>query len=412
MCLGEPATGRPIRILTFSSLFPNAAQPVNGVFVENRLRHLVATGRVEARVVAPVPWFPSTNPRFGTWARFAGAPKSEERHGIRIWHPSYPVIPKIGMTIAPLLMYLWTRSLVRRLQAEADFDLIDAHYFYPDGVAAALIARDLGKPMVITARGTDVNLIPQFSLPRAQIRWAATMADGLVSVCDALRQVLLDLGVSPDKVRVLRNGVDLVSFCPRDREKARARLGVSGQVLASVGLLIERKGHHLVIDALQQLPDATLLIVGDGPNRHDLEMRASRAGVADRVRFFGEIQQQALPDIYSAADALVLASSREGWANVLLESMACGTPVVASDVWGTREVVGDGEAGILVGDRSADGIANGVRTLFAALPDRSSTRRYAEQFSWDATTQGQLELFNRIVAGRGALGAAPQTAGA
>ncbi|MDR3437879.1 glycosyltransferase family 4 protein [Telmatospirillum sp.] len=391
---------RPLRVLTFSSLFPNAAQPLNGVFVENRLRHLVASGQVAARVVAPVPWFPSANPRFGAWARFAGAPSFEERHGIKVWHPRFPVIPKVGMTLGPLLMYFWTRGLVRKLQADADFDLIDAHYFYPDGVAAALIARDLGKPLVITARGTDINLIPQFALPKAQIRWAAGRADGLVTVCDALRDALLDLDVSPDKVRVLRNGVDLVSFCPRDREEVRARLGLSGRILASVGHLIERKGHHLIIDALRQLPDFTLLIAGGGPDRQDLESRAMKAGVGDRVRFLGEIPHEVLPDIYSAADALVLASSREGWANVLLESMACGTPVVASDVWGTREVVGDGEAGVLVEDRSADGIANGVRALFAALPDRSTTRSYAEQFSWDATTEGQLALFNRIVADR------------
>ena len=247
--------GRPIRIVTFSTLFPNLAQPVNGVFVENRLRHLVDSGQVEARVVAPVPWVPSSDRRFGTWARYAEVPSYEERHGIRIWHPRFPVIPKVGMTAAPSLMYLWTRRAVRRLLAEADFDLIDAHYFYPDGVAAALIARELGKPLVITARGTDLNLIPQFALPRAQIGWAAGFADGIITVCDALQQPLLDLGVPGDKVSTLRNGVDLVSFQPRDRAAARTKLGISGQVLASVGLLIERKGHHLVIDALRQLPD-------------------------------------------------------------------------------------------------------------------------------------------------------------
>jgi len=391
---------RPIRIVTFSTLFPNAAQPVNGIFVENRLRHLVNSGRVEARVVAPVPWFPSSNPRLGHWARYAMAPSYEERHGIRIWHPRFPVIPKVGMTAAPSLMYLWARSAVRQLRAEADFDLIDAHYFYPDGVAAALIARELGKPLVITARGSDLNLIPQFALPRAQIRWAADIADGLITVCDALQQPLFDLGVPDEKVWVLRNGVDLLSFRPRDRVAARHQLGVSGQVLVSVGLLIERKGHHLIIDALRKLPGTTLLIVGGGPDRAALEARTQAAGLADRVRFLGEVPQHALPDIYSAADALVLASSREGWANVLLEAMACGTPVVASDVWGTKEVVCAPEAGVLMRERSADGVTDGVRDLFAAPPNRSATRCHAERFSWDATTQGQLELFDQVIARR------------
>lgn len=386
-----------MRILTFSSLFPNAAQPVNGVFVENRLHHLVRSGQVEARVVAPVPWVPANGLRLGRWARFAAAPVHEERHGIRISHPRYPVIPKVGMTAAPLLMYLWTRNAVHRLRAEEDFDLIDAHYFYPDGVAAALIARELRKPLVITARGTDLNLIPQFAVPRAQIRWAAGRADGLITVCDALKQPLLDLGVSDGKVRVLRNGVDLLGFCPRDRMEARRRLGVSGRVLASVGLLIERKGHHLVIDALGQLPDTTLLIAGDGPERAALTARAKAAGLSDRTRFLGEMAHRDLADVYCAADALVLASSREGWANVLLEAMACGTPVIASDVWGTREAVNAPEAGLLMEERSAEGVANGVRRLFAALPCRGATRHHAEQFSWDATTEGQLDLFRHII---------------
>jgi len=387
-----------LRILTFSTLFPHPGQPVHGVFVENRLRHLVASGEVEARVVAPVPWFPLTSPGLGTWGRFGSAPAYEERHGLAIWHPRYPVIPRVGMVAAPLLLYAWTRRLVRRLAAEADFDLIDAHYFYPDGVAAALIARELGKPLVITARGTDINLIPTFTLPRKQIQWAARQAAGLITVCDALKRSLVDLGVPDGKVQVLRNGVDRETFRPHDRAAARAALRVSGRVLVSVGLLIERKGHDLIIDALHDLPGFTLLIVGDGPESDALQARAHAAGVADRVRLLGELPQARLPQVYSAADALVLASSREGWANVLLEAMACGTPVVASDVWGTREVVTSADAGVLMTERSAAGVAEGVRRLFSRPPDPRATRRHAELFGWDATTRGQCDLFRTILA--------------
>lgn len=388
----------PLRILTFSTLFPNVVQPVNGVFVENRLRHLVASGAVEARVVAPVPWFPQSLARMGRWGRFAAIPTREERHGIAVWHPRHAVIPKIGMSAAPLLMYLGIRQTIARLRAEADFDLIDAHYFYPDGVAAALIAREFNKPLVITARGTDLNLIPRFALPRTQIRWAAKRADNLITVCAALKQPLLDLGIAAEKVTVLRNGVDLQAFYPRNRAVARHRLKVSGRVVVSVGLLIERKGHHLVIDALARLPEVTLLIAGDGPDRAALTARAAAAGVGERVRVLGEVAQGDLPDIYSAADALVLASSREGWANVLLEAMACGTPVVATDVWGTAEAVTSAAAGRLMPERSAAAIVAAITALFADPPDRAATRRHAERFSWEATTMGQLNLFRQIVA--------------
>ncbi|MBC7908751.1 MAG: glycosyltransferase family 4 protein [Rhodospirillaceae bacterium] len=381
-------TAATTRVLTFTTLYPNAAQPVLGVFVENRLRHLAASGEVQAQVVAPVPWFPVASPVFGQWGKYAGAPKFEDRHGLRIWHPRYPVLPKIGMTIAPALLYAWTLPLVRRLK----FDVIDAHYFYPDGVAAAMLARTLGKKLVITARGTDLNLIPRYRLPRAQIRWAAQTAAGICTVCAALKAPLLEMGIPESKIRVLRNGVDLEGFRLMERAKPDAT------TLLSVGLLIERKGHHLVIEALTHLPGTRLMIAGGGPMRDELEALARRLGVSDRVRFLGEVPHDRLAEIYTSADALVLASSREGWANVLLEAMACGTPVVATDIWGTAEVVASPEAGVLVAERSAAAIAQGVQRLLAALPDRRATRLYAERFGWEPTTQGQLDMFREVLA--------------
>lgn len=390
-----------LRILTFSTLFPNVAAPSHGIFVENRLRHLIASGQAESRVIAPVPWFPSRSPRFGAYAAYAQAPRHEERHGLDIDHPRYPLIPKVGMTVTPALLYLWALPAVRRLLASGyDFDLIDAHYFYPDGVAAALIAKRLGKPVTITARGTDINLIPEYALPRRQILWASDQADGMITVCQALKDEMVTLGVDAERVTVLRNGVDLDLFRPGDRTALRKRYGLTQPTLISVGHLIERKGHDLVIEALPHLPDFRLLIVGDGPEDAKLRALAARLDVAGRVEFLGRRPHEELPDLCCAADALVLASSREGWANVLLEAMACGTPVVASNVWGTPEVVAVPEAGRLMAERTGVGIADASRDLFADLPDRQATRRYAEGFSWDATTQGQLDLFRRILSDR------------
>ena len=388
-----------LKILTFSTLFPNAVQPAHGVFVENRLRHLVAGGEVEAQVVAPVPWFPSKAGMFGHYADLAKVPDIERRHGLTIHHPRFPLIPKIGTNLAPLCMYSFVKPFVAKLIRNGfDFDLIDSHYFYPDGVAAVMMARAFGKPVTITARGTDLNLLPQYAIPRRQIVWASTHAQGLITVCQALKDELVALDVPPDKVRVLRNGVDLEMFQPVDRATARERLGLDGRTLLSVGLLIDRKGHDLIVSALRRLPGTTLLIAGDGPERANLERLASEEGAADRVRFLGRVDHGALRDIYGAVDALVLASSREGWANVLLEAMACGTPVVASNVWGTPEIVADPAAGVLMADRTPDALADAVEALFSALPDRGATRRYAEQFSWDATTRGQETLFDELVA--------------
>jgi len=392
-----------MKIVTFSTLFPNAVKPGHGIFVETRLRHLVASGQVEARVVAPVPWFPSRHPRFGQYADFARVPAREQRHGLEVLHPRYLTLPKIGMNVAPaLLARAGKQAMGNLLDQGYDFDLIDAHYFYPDGVAAVMLGRYFNKPVVVTSRGSDISLIPQFPLPRRMIRWAAGRADALITVCNALKTELVALGVDEAKVTSLRNGVDLQRFQPGPREQQRAALGCDGFTLLAVGHLVPVKGHVLMIAALPLLPGVSLLLAGDGPERVRLQAQAVALGVADRVRFLGALPQTELPALYSAADALLLSSSREGWANVLLESMACGTPVVASRVWGTPEVVAEPAAGVLMAERSAQGVADAVNALRANYPARAATRRYAEQFSWDATTDGQLRLFDAVLRQRAA----------
>jgi glycosyltransferase involved in cell wall biosynthesis len=307
------------------------------------------------------------------------------------------------MTLAPFSLALGAIRAVRRLHREGfDFDLIDAHYYYPDGVAAALLARLFGKPFVVTARGTDINLIPRYAVPRRLIQWTASRASASISVCRALSDALCDLGADPARLRVLRNGVDLERFRLLERQVARDELGIGARpTLLSVGYLIERKGHHLVIEAMTKLPQYQLLVVGAGPDRDALEALAARLDVAGRVRFVGAVPQEELPKYYSAADILVLASSREGWANVLLEAMACGTPVVATSIWGTPEVVADPVAGRLAGERSAASLATAVIELAASMPSRTQVRRYAERFSWKETTDGQLELFRSILRRQG-----------
>ncbi len=387
-----------MKILTFSTLFPNRAQPHHGVFVENRLRHLIENNDVTARVVAPVPWFPSTSSLFGDYATFAKVPKSDHRDGLDVIYPRYPLIPKIGMNLTPSLMYHAVKPVVARLLREGfDFDLIDAHYFYPDGVAAAYLARALKKPLTITARGTDLNLIPSYPTPRRLIIEAAEQADGLITVCQALKDELVKMGIGGQRVQVLRNGVDLELFQPKDRAAAKRKYDVEGTLLLSVGHLIERKGHHLIIEAITQIPEATLLIAGIGPEEAALRRQADALGLSDRVRFLGAIPHQEMSELYSAAEVLVLASSREGWANVLLETMASGTPAAATNVWGAPEVITSPAAGALIPERTPDAIAQTILGVLEDPPTREATRAHAELFSWQATSQGQYDLFQSIL---------------
>jgi glycosyltransferase involved in cell wall biosynthesis len=389
-----------IRTLLFSTLFPNVVRPNHGIFVETRLRELLKSRAVQAHVIAPVPWFPFRQEVFGEYAAFAQVPAAEERIGIPVEHPRYLLPPKVAMNVAPYtLAYAGLAAARRMIAAGRDFDLIDAHYVYPDGVAATFIGKALDRPVVITARGSDVNLLPGYRRPRALIAAALRDCAHVVAVSLALKREMVSLGADPDRITVLRNGVDLERFRPLDRNEARHDLGVSGFVMVSVGNLIPDKGHHLVIGALERIPGACAVIAGRGPEEAHLKAMARQLGVAHRVRFLGPVPQQRLAHVYSLADCLVLASEREGWPNVLLEAMACGTPVVASNVGGIPEVVRDGSVGVLMDEVSVDAVVRAVTRMRALAPERERVRSYAEGFSWDATTAGQIAVFERALRG-------------
>lgn len=392
---------RPIKTLLFSSLYPSSVRPGHGIFVETRLRELLKTGEVDTRVVAPVPWFPFSGKRFGEYGRFAATPESEQWNGITVHHPRYLLLPKIGMNMAPQALAKGAMPTIRKLIANGfDFDLIDAHYYYPDGVAAGIIARALGKPFVVTARGTDINLIPNYNEPRRLILETAAQANASIGVCNALMEKLSGLGAAREKLEVFRNGVDLERFRPEPMKEARRHLGLTGrQIILSVGNLVELKGHAIAISAMTALPeDTTLLIVGKGPLESELKNLAKRLHVSSRVIFAGSIPNTELRWWYSAADVLVLCSSREGWANVLLEAMACGTPVISTAVGGTPEIVTSPQVGRLMQTRDSTALVEALHKLMEEAPNRAAVRQYAEQFSWAETSNRQIALFRRIMA--------------
>ena len=388
-----------MKIITFSTLYPNTESPGHGIFVETRLRQLLESfSTVSANVVAPVPWFPLTSERFGRYGKFGRVPDSETRNGVQIHHPRYLQLPKIGMSSTPFFLARASLPILKRMIADGyDFDLIDAHYYFPDGVAATLLGKWLGKPVVVTARGSDINLIAEIPAPRRLILRAAGEAAASIAVSNGLKLRMVQLGATAEKIHVFRNGVDLAQFQPIDRDSAKAALGWRTKILLSVGNLLELKGHHLVIDAMRNLPEYRLVIIGSGEEQENLRRRCQTAAVADRVDFISRVPQDNLKMYYGAADALILASSREGWANVLLESMACGTPAIATNVGGNPEVVSCSDAGLLLSERTAQSIVEGVHKLFTNYPDRARTRQYAEKFDWQQISELQMKLFRNIL---------------
>ncbi|MEO8976172.1 MAG: glycosyltransferase [Casimicrobiaceae bacterium] len=383
----------PLRLLTLTTLFPNLAQPRHGIFVANRLRRICDTGRISSTVVAAIPWFP------GAYRHAARTLPVESSCGFEVFHPRYVQIPAVGMRIQPDSLAKAILGELRRRQLGADaFDVVDAHYFYPDGVAAARVAEVLRLPLVISARGSDINLIGDVSFARRRMVQAANRAQALVAVSGALAKKMTALGMPAERVRVLRNGVDTEVFAPSSKLEARRRLRLEerGPLMLGVGNLVPEKGFEVLIHALSMLPAARLLIVGQGTLAGTL--RALAESVAPgRVEWRDNMSQSELRFAYVAADVLALPSLREGWPNVVLESIACGTPVVAAAVGGVPEILGNDDApGAVVAQRAASTWAAALESMMRRALPPERVRQYALQFGWEEVVTSQCKLYEDV----------------
>lgn len=390
--------GAVTKVLCFSTLYPNCRQPNHGIFVENRLRHTLALGdRLTASVLAPIPYFPFRSSVWGRYAKFAAIPAHETRHGLDVYHPRFAAIPRIGSFVTPdLLAFAAGRRLSQLMADGVGVDVIDAHYFYPDGVAAAVLAKRFGKPFIVTARGSDLTQHANDPRQRRQIIAAAHAATALVTVSNSLKQELVRLGVSPSRIAVLRNGVDADLFRAPVSRRPTPSPGEPGFRIMSVGALIPRKAHDIAIRAMSLLPDCDLTILGAGELRNQLQTLATDLNVSDRVHIIGEVPHRELPQHYGNADAMVLLSSREGWANVILEALACGTPVIASNVGGAGEIIRRNVAGTVINERSPEALATAIKDLRQRLPERADTRKYAEAFGWRPVAEANARLLEAV----------------
>lgn len=367
-----------LRVLTLATLFPNHLRPTLGGFVERQTQALATQRGVEVRVVAPVGlpvWPLSLHPHYAPLRRL---PLVEERNGLKVHRPRYRVWSELGAAGTARRMAAALLPALRDIRTDFRFDVIDAEFFWPDGPAAALLAKALELPFSIKARGSDIHLWGTRPDIGGQIVAAGRAADGMLAVSGAIRADMVALGMPAERIRVHHTGVDLAAFRPVDRAAAKAALGVNGPLLISAGALIARKGQDLAIAALKAIPGATLVLVGDGPDRARFEALA--AGLP--VRFLGIRPHSELPGLLAAADVMVLPTVSEGLANVWVEALACGTPVVTSDVGGAREVIDRREYGRLV-PREPQAIAAAVRALLDDPPAPAAVREGAARFSWE-----------------------------
>ena len=337
-------------------------------------------------VVSPVPYVPRWF-RIGRWRIPAAIPKKEWIGSLPVHHPRYFLLPKVSMWLHGLLLFLGSLRLVLKLNERAKFDCIDAHFVYPDGFAAVLLGRVLGIPVSVSARGTDINVYPSLRVVRSMIRWTLSEADEVIAVSEALKDAMIALGTDPGKIHVIPNGVDESRFKQTDQTEARQHLGlpVASRVLVSIGALIPSKGHELLIQAFERIaqrqPDLKLFILGEGPARSMLEGLIARVNLQDRVQLIGKRPNEELFYWFSAADISCLTSAREGWPNVITESLACGTPVVGTRVGGIPEILGSEDFGVLV-DQTVESVANGLDFALSKKWDRATISQRTRARTW------------------------------
>ncbi len=393
---------KQIKVLTFSSLFPNSIQPNNAIFVKNRMSAVCRHCPVELKVVAPVPYFPPLK-RFRKWYTFSQIPGYEIQDEVEVFHPRYLVTPKIGMTLYGLSMFLCSLALMRRIFRSWPFDVIDAHYVYPDGFAAVLLGKMFKRPVVVSARGTDINLYPKFPIIKRLIQYTLRHSDHIISVSSALKEIMLCLGVPDEKITVIPNGIDKKKFFCMDQKVCRQKVGISckQKVLLSIAALIELKGHHILIDAIKLLASRNQLdfktyIIGTGDWELKLHTQIKQSGLMDRVFLVGQVPNDELIYWYNAADIFFLGSSREGWPNVISEALACGTPVIATPVGDVPDIIKAQFLGHLV-EREPQAIAKALVNGFKQKWNREKIWKDGQKRTWDIVAYEVLDIFKTVI---------------
>jgi glycosyltransferase involved in cell wall biosynthesis len=387
-----------VEILTLTPLFPSAVHPAEGVFIKERQKHLPPPAHVT--VARFRPWFPGA--KFLRGQATGAYPPVETVDGLVVHDTRFFYVPRfLKGTDGDFL----SRRLERWLRRRGRFDLLDAHFLYPAGYAAVKAGGRLGIPAVVTERGTAASYRDPGR--RRKMKWALDHAARVITVSESLASTCREIAGRDLEVRVIPNGVDAAVFAPGDAEASRRAIGASGRwpVLLTVGGLVPRKGVTRVLEVLPRLlpdyPELLYIVVGGSSIEGDDGVRIRRTITELRldrsVRVAGEMEHARLPDFYRAADLFVLATSNEGWANVLQESLACGTPVVTTDVGGNRELVGGDAHGLIVPFGDAPALERALREALARHPDRASIARYGARRDWSVVGREVMAVYEEAL---------------
>lgn len=384
-------------------LFPSQAFPAFGTFCIERAKALAA--HADVRVMVPTPYYPSWLPGKEDWKKWTRVERQGTVEGnIRATYPRYASLPGTATWLQGITMAQSARRDLESNYGDWRPDVIDGHFAFPDGYAAVKLANHLGIPSVVTCHGSDLRQYPDIPVAGAMTRWTLKNADRVISVSSDLMRRSIELGCPPEKAVFLTNGVDPAKFSVRSKTECRARLGLppDRKIGVYVGFLIDRKDQSLILQALVEIrqqgaPVPLVVLVGDGPNRQRLENEVIALGLQNDVILAGQRRHDEVALWMGAADWLLLSSSSEGWATVYFEAMACGRPVLTSNVSSARDAISQPAYGMVVEPRTASAFAQAMQTASQTDYDERILRHYAEQNSWQKWADHAMQLFTHLV---------------
>jgi teichuronic acid biosynthesis glycosyltransferase TuaC len=377
-----------LRILSLSTVYPNPRNPGAGLFVRSRLQHLAALADLE--LVAPIRMMDS--------ASNAGVPAERQDENLLVLHPRWVYIPGAGL-FGAMLLFLSVLLEAARIRKRFPFQIIDAHFGYPEGIVAGMLARCFGRPFLVTLRGSEVEHA-LIGFRGHGMRWMLRRASRVITVSERLRQFAISMGTAEGKVVTIPNGVNSAIFPLATARNAEKKLGMPARrrLILAAGHLIELKGHHHIIRAMTVLldrpGDVELWIAGDAgrgdPYEEKLRSLVAGLDLGERVRFLGLVKPEAMSEMMSAADVFCLASSREGWPNVVHEALSCGTPVVATAVGAVPEMIPRPELGIVVPAEQVDRLDEALGRALETDWNRAAIAEWGKARSWEQVAREVL----------------------
>lgn len=391
-----------MKILVITNLYPNPVDPLRGIFIGNMVK--ILRKKCEIKVISPLPWFPRNKffIRFKKYYHFSQVPEESNITGVTVYYPKYLAIPKMGF-LNPVFIFIAIFLKTLKIVKQDKIDLINAHWIYPDGIAVSWIARLLKKPFILSSRGCDINLYSMFKLRKPQIKNALEKASKVTAISEKQKSIIEGLGIHKNKIIVIKNGVDFKSFDIKDKKKCRDILGINykNKIILFVGQIIEVKGIGFFIEAIKKLKDNKLNgfrveIIGDGNLREGQENIVRDSGLQEFIHFLGEKSREEIPLWYGACDLLCLPSIREGCPNVILEALASGRPVVASNVGGIPELVNENN-GILFEKEDIERLANALKTALSKKWDDQVIQNTVKGYTWESIADQYFNLFNEVL---------------